>query len=155
MATAGKTPNKSEFVMELLRSNPEAKEKDAVAAWKQAGNEGTVSGTAFYSAKRALLGGSAAPAPAAGKTKPKSAPKGPKGKRKTEPVRASSVETEGQSPVPGTAKAVVGNKTQDRSRRLDAVEGGIDDLIFTLKEMGGVPEVEEALRAARRLLYRG
>ena len=34
------------------------------------------------------------------------------------------------------------------------MEGGIDDLIFALKEMGGVPEVEEALRAARRLLYR-
>lgn len=52
MATAGKTQNKSEFVLELLRSNPKAKEKDAVAAWKQAGNEGSVSSSAFYSAKR-------------------------------------------------------------------------------------------------------
>jgi len=155
MATAGKTQNKSEFVLELLRSNPKAKEKDAVAAWKQAGNEGSVSSSAFYSAKRTLLGGSDAPASAAGKTKPKSAPKGPKGKRKSEPVRATSGGPNGQSPQQETVKAVGVNKAEDRSRRLDAVEGGIDDLIFTLKEMGGVPEVEEALRAARRLLYHG
>src|SRR3954464_12772584 len=42
MATAGK---KSEFLLDLLRSNPDAGEKDAVAAWQQAGNEGTISPT--------------------------------------------------------------------------------------------------------------
>lgn len=155
MATAGKTPSKSEFLLEFLRSNPDAKEKDAVAAWQQAGNEGTVSSSAFYAAKRTLVEESGAPAPTPGKTKPKSSPKGLKGKRKSEPIRASSGETNGQPPAQETVKAVGGDKAQDRSRRLDAVEGGIDDLIFTLKEMGGVPEVEEALRAARRLLYKG
>jgi hypothetical protein len=35
---------------------------------------------------------------------------------------------------------------------LDEVEAGIDHLIFTLKMNGGLPEVEAALRAARRLV---
>ncbi len=39
-------------------------------------------------------------------------------------------------------------------RMVDQVEAGIDDLIFTLKVNGGMPEVEAALRAARRLLVR-
>ena len=37
---------------------------------------------------------------------------------------------------------------------VDEVEAGIDDLMFTLKVNGGMPEVEAALRAARRLLVR-
>jgi hypothetical protein len=163
MATTGKNQKKSAFLRDLLRSNPNVSEKDAVAAWQRAGNEGTISPSTFYSAKRESAGGSGAPAPAAEKTKPQSSSKGPKGKRKSEPVQPSSLEsngqspsleTNGQSPAPEPTKVGGGDEAQDRSRRLDAVEGGIDDLIFTLKEMGGVPEVEEALRAARRLLYR-
>lgn len=153
MATAGKTQKKSEFLQDLLRSNSNASEKDAVAAWQQAGNEGTISPSSIFTAKRKLAGGSAAPASAEEKPRRKPSSKGPKGKRKSEPVRAASGESNGQSSAPGTAKASR-DEAQDRSRKLDAVEGGIDDLIYTLKEMGGAPEVEEALRAARRLLYR-
>ena len=36
----------------------------------------------------------------------------------------------------------------------DEVEAGIDDPMYMLKDSGGMPEVEAALRAARRLLYR-
>jgi len=42
----------------------------------------------------------------------------------------------------------------DQGQVLDQMEGTIDDLIFQLKTMGGRPEVEEALRRARRFLYR-
>ena len=42
----------------------------------------------------------------------------------------------------------------DLGRVVDEVEAGIDDLIFILKVNGGMPEVEAALRAARRLLVR-
>ena len=38
---------------------------------------------------------------------------------------------------------------------IDGVEAGIDHLIFTHKVNGGMPEVEAALRAARRLLTGG
>lgn len=37
---------------------------------------------------------------------------------------------------------------------VDEVEAGIDELIFILTLNGGMPEVEEALRAARRMLTR-
>jgi hypothetical protein len=153
MATRGKPQNKSTFLRELLLSNPNAKEKDAVAAWKQAGNEGTVSSSAFYSAKRESVGAAGGPASASEKTRSKSSPKGPKGERKSKTVRASYPESNGQSHMSESARTVGKRDAQDHSRTLDAVEGGIDDLIFRLKEMGGVPEVEEALRAARRLLY--
>ena len=155
MATSGKSQKKSEFLRELFRSDPNVSEKDAVAAWQRAGNEGKISSSSYFTAKKKSVGGSRAPEAAAVRTKAKPSSKGPKGKRKSEPVRATSGGPNGQSPQQETVKAVGVNKAEDRSRRLDAVEGGIDDLIFTLKEMGGVPEVEEALRAARRLLYHG
>ncbi len=154
MATTGKSQKKSEFLRELFRSDPNASEKDAVAAWQKAGYEGTISSSSYFTAKKKSAGGSRAPATPAERIKPKSSSTGPKAKRQSEPVQASSGASNGESPAPETAKAGGGEKGQDRSRRLDAVEGGIDDLIFALKEMGGVPEVEEALRAARRLLYR-
>ena len=47
----------------------------------------------------------------------------------------------------------MGRRVQ-RSRVVDEVEAGIDQLMFTLKLNGGMPEVEAALRAARRLLTR-
>ena len=153
MATTGKRQKKSEFLRQLFRSDPNTSEKDAIAAWQGAGNEGTISSSSYFTAKKKSVGESRAPGASAERTKPKST-MGPKGRRKSESVRASSGESNGQSPAPETGKVGGGEKGQDRSRRLDAVEGGIDDLIFTLKEMGGAPEVEEALRAARRLLYR-
>ena len=55
-----------------------------------------------------------------------------------------------------TAKAVRGESSDSggMSRLVDEVEAGIDELMFTLKLYGGMPEVEAALRAARRLLTR-
>ena len=44
-------------------------------------------------------------------------------------------------------------QTEDKDQVLDEVEEGIDELIFRLKGIGGRPEVLEALRRARRLLY--
>ncbi len=153
MATTGKNQKKSEFLRELFRSDPNVRKKDADAAWRRAGNEGTISSSSYFTAKKKSAGGSRDPEDFAEKSRAKST-KGTKGKRKSEPVQASSGESNGQSPAPEKARSGGRGEVQDRSRRLDAVEGGIDDLIFALKEMGGVPEVEEALRAARRLLYR-
>ena len=49
---------------------------------------------------------------------------------------------------------IVARATGDLGRVVDKVEAGIDDLMFTFKVNGGMPEVEAALRAARRLLVR-
>jgi hypothetical protein len=43
--------------------------------------------------------------------------------------------------------------TEDRSRVLDELEAGIDDLIYKLMLIDGSPEILAALRQARRILY--
>ena len=54
------------------------------------------------------------------------------------------------APAPGSETIA----SVDLGRVVDEVEAGIDDLMFMLKVNGGMPEVEAALRAARRLLTR-
>jgi hypothetical protein len=42
----------------------------------------------------------------------------------------------------------------DRTRVLTRLEGQIDGMLFEIKTAGGLPEFEEALRRARRILAR-
>ena len=42
----------------------------------------------------------------------------------------------------------------DRTRVLTRLEGQIDDMIYEVKVASGLPEFEEALRRARRILAR-
>jgi hypothetical protein len=42
----------------------------------------------------------------------------------------------------------------DRTRVLTRLEGRIDGMLFEIKVAGGLPEFEEALRRARRILAR-
>ena len=42
----------------------------------------------------------------------------------------------------------------DRTRVLTRLEGQIDGMLFEIKVAGGLPEFEEALRRARRILAR-
>ena len=42
----------------------------------------------------------------------------------------------------------------DRTRALIRLEGAIDDLLHEIKRTGGLPECEETLRKARRILVR-
>ena len=41
----------------------------------------------------------------------------------------------------------------NRERVLDQVEADIDEIIFNLKGLGGMPEVEAALREVRRMVH--
>jgi hypothetical protein len=50
-ATKAKGPNKSAFIRELLRRNPETNLKAVNAAWKKAGHSGSISNPLFYQAK--------------------------------------------------------------------------------------------------------
>ena len=52
MATTGKRQKKSEFLRDLFRSDPNTREKDAVEAWRRAGNEGTISSSSYFTAKK-------------------------------------------------------------------------------------------------------
>jgi hypothetical protein len=69
-------------------------------------------------------------------------------KARTTPARAN-----GHRPSASPARAT--SVSGGRDRLVDEVEVGIDRLIFQLKSEGDMPEVEAALRRARRILIRG
>jgi hypothetical protein len=52
-----------------------------------------------------------------------------------------------------TAAAVNGQPRGDRSTVLNDLEADIDRLIFKSMAIGDLPEIEDSLRKARRLLY--
>jgi hypothetical protein len=127
-------PMKSAFVRELLGRTPEANLKAVNEAWNKAGCKGSISSTLLHlvksKMKNASMKGSATGA-TAGK---------PGARKPTKQVRS----------VANGHSAVAGGDGE----LLDELEVEIDDLIFRLKGLGGMPEAEEALRQARRFLVR-
>ena len=131
---------KSAFVRELLGRDPEADEQAVNEAWQKAGNQGTISGSLIYKI-RSNMG-------LTGKGRPKAkATKGPKAK----PVAQAQPESNGPPAESATGPA---STAGGRGRTLDRVEDRIDDLIFQLKDLGGMEQAQEALRLARRLVVR-
>ena len=151
MATAGKGQNKSAFLRDLFEKNPAVKEAEAIEAWQKAGNEGEIGGSLYYNVKRAIKGVTSATAAEAPKPRAKSASKGPKGKRTSEPTVEARPESNG---VAAPSKPVGGSRSGDRERVLDRVEDGIDDLIDQLKHLGGMELALESLKKVRRVVVR-
>ena len=159
--TAGQGEGKTAFVRDLLQRDSRANERSINEAWKATGNEGTISGTLVYTIRKdlGLTGkGQSAGGPSVGeaatvKPKPKSPSKGPKATRATKSVEAATVKSNERGAPPKPEVKSEAAQTEDKDQVLDEVEEGIDDLIFRLKGLGGRPEVLEALRRARRLLY--
>lgn len=157
MATGpGINQGKSAFLKEFLPDNPDANEEAVNKAWKTAGNEGTISGSLVNKLRsdlgltggRGRKGGESGQAKASGA---KGQGKAAKGKQSGQ-AGGESRPQGGRQGSAASAPAKGVNGSGDREQALDRVEDGIDDLIFTLKANGGMPEVEAALRAARRLL---
>jgi hypothetical protein len=127
---------KSEFVMQMLESNPDANLKAVNDAWKQGRRAGSISSTLLYLVKSKMKGGGssgAASAGAGGLTMVKlGATRGRPGRPASTIVRVAPSGSKGAA--------------------LERIEVEIDDMIFELKSMGGMADVEEALRGARRLL---
>jgi hypothetical protein len=136
--TKTKGPNKSEFIRQLLRRDPETNLKAVNAAWKKAGHTGSISNPLFFQVKARAIGtttkGLANGATASKATAPKPTTKN------TEPARQHASK---RNVASGSNGGV-----------LDDLEGEIDGLIFKLMGVGGMTEVEEALRRARRLIVR-
>ena len=162
MATStGQGEGKTTFVRDLLQRDSGVNERSINEAWKAAGNEGTISGTLVYkirkdlglTGKRQSADGSRAGEAAAVKPKPESPSKGPKATRATKSVEAATVKSNERGAIPRPEVRSEAAQTEDKDQVLDEVEEGIDELIFRLKGLGGRPEVLEALRRARRLLY--
>jgi hypothetical protein len=153
---------KSSFIREVLGRDPEANEQTVNEAWKEAGNEGTISGSLVSKIRSglALTGkkGSRNGAVAGGEA-PKRTPKRAAGTRGRKAEQANGPESEiepmGGALTPTQAGDQEATRAGDQERLLDEMESDIDDLIHRLKDQGGRPEVEEALRRARRLLVRG
>jgi len=148
---------KSSFIRELLGRDPEANEQVVNEAWLEAGNEGSISNSLVSKIRSDMgLTGKGRSRQGGNQTRTPKRATGARG-RKTEQTNGPESEIE---PTGGASTAtqvedqgVTGAEDQDRT--LDELEGGIDELIFRLKGLGGKPEVEEALRRARRLLVRG
>jgi hypothetical protein len=138
---------KSAFLRELLGDDPEADMQAVNDAWQEAGNPGTISGS-LVSKIRSGLGltdKGRSPGEAAGR------PKAKKKRPATRPVTPAQSESDGPAPATATGPA---STAGDRGRTLDQVEARIDELIFELKDLGGLERAQEALRLARRLVVR-
>jgi hypothetical protein len=135
-AKKGVDQGKTAFLTEMLERDPGATEPEIVAAWKSAGREGTISGSLIYKV-RTRLGLS-------GKGK---ASKGPalRGRPKGSGAATKGLVRRGPGRPPGP---------ESKNRRLDEIEGEIDDLMYKLKGLGDMADVEAALRWARRALVR-
>jgi hypothetical protein len=157
MATTAQGPSRSEFVLDLLGRDSTVNVKQANAAWKQAGREGTISASTFYSTKAEFNKKSAGEAGTVGAadkvSRPRTKPRKTKGEEASGSVGDSRVESNGRAlaAIPEVPSRPA--PTEDRGRVLDELEDGIDDLIFKLKGIGGSPEILAALRKARRMLY--
>jgi hypothetical protein len=139
---------KSAFIRDLLGRDPEADEDAVNEAWRKAGNQGSISGSLIYKIRSGLgLTGKGRSADvAAGRPKAKET-KAPKAK----PVAPARPQSNG----PPAASATGSESTAGaRGGALDRVEDRIDDLIFELKDLGGMERAQEALRLARRLVVR-
>ena len=129
-----KGPSKSAFVGEILGREPGANLSKVNEAWASAGNEGTISPSIYYKVKRERgVTGTQSPGELAspGESQPEASEAG-----------ISVVVIEGAPQLIGTTESPSVTASGDLGRVVDEVEAGIDDLIFTLKVNGGMPEVE-------------
>lgn len=154
MATV-KTKGKSGFLKEFFVDHPDAGKSAIDEAWREAGNEGTISDSLISKIRKDLkLTGK-------GRPRAKASGKGGAGKRSAAAPRSSARKTG------TTAKTDVRHATEgvgrpaeartmgdDRTIVLIRLEGQIDQMLHEIKLTGGLPEFEEALRKARRILIR-
>ncbi len=141
MATPEQVPNKTDFLRDLFRKNPGINEKEAALTWKQAGYDGSISASLFYTTKAALN------KPSAPVTVTESESRVPAPK-KSSPKKAEP------APTPKDRDRPKKPRDDDRERMLANIEGDIDRVIFKLMVLGGMERVEETLRSARRAVTR-
>ena len=134
-------------------------------AWTKAGHAGTIS-ESLVNKIRSEMGLTGQQRPGARVTESaRSAeqPAAPAPRRRTGPKRVggrSPAQGDGR-PVPQVTESEAGPQGagsqsggDDRTRVLTRLEGQIDGMLFEIKVAGGLPEFEEALRRARRILAR-
>ncbi len=153
MATErGVNQGKTVFVQKQLQEDNTANVASINKAWKAAGNADSISVSLVSKMRRkaGLTGGK-------GRATGKQAFAGTKGQARVSTEGAAkregvSAPSNGRGETVAAKAKSTGTGVSDRV--VDEVEAGIDDLMFKLKVNGGMPEVEQALREARRMLLR-
>jgi hypothetical protein len=144
MATGpGVNQGKTAFVQEQLRKDRTANPEAINRAWAGAGHEGEISASLV------------------GKTRQRLGLTGKRGARPGRPKKVAGATAE-VSPKGARAERAAGpvalasptNGRRHRGRVLDEIEGDIDRLIFKLKAVGGMDQIEDELRRVRRRLVR-
>jgi hypothetical protein len=152
---------KSSFVKEFFVDHPKAKAGEINEAWRAAGNQGSISSSLISSVRTDLglkgKGQSKAKVKASvGAPKRSSAVSKP-GDRTTGPEAGGHTgkRADGKPSVEVLDRPARSRATgDDRTQLLTTLEGQIDEMLFEIKVAGGLPEFEEALRRARRILVR-
>jgi hypothetical protein len=161
----GRDEGKSAFVGDVLTKDNQANTEAVNLAWTEAGHEGTIS-ESLVNKIRSRMGLTGQQRPRARVTESAGSaeqPVAPATRRRTGPKRVG-----GRSPAKGNGRHVpqvteseagpqgAGSQSggNDRTRVLTRLEGQIDEMLFEIKVAGGLPEFEEALRRARRILAR-
>jgi hypothetical protein len=156
-----KGEGKSGFLKEYFVDHPDAGKATIDEAWQDAGNEGTISDSLIYKVRSDLgLTGKA-------RTKAEVSGKAGAGKQSSAAPESSARRTGPKAEDRTTAGAngrhttvALGRPVEpravgdDRTRVLIRLEDQIDDMIHEIKLAGGLPEFEETLRKARRILVR-
>jgi hypothetical protein len=164
MATV-KGEGKTAFLKDVLTKNNQANAEAVNEAWKAAGHEDTISESLVNKIRSQMgLAGNLRSRPKVTESAESAEQTAaPATRRGTGPKRVG-----GRSPAKGNGRHVPqvtesevgpqGARSQsggdDRTRVLTRLEGQIDEMLFEIKTAGGLPEFEEVLRKARRILAR-
>ena len=126
------SPGKAMFVKEFLNDHPQGNVAAVNKAWQAAGFDGSIGKSVVFKVKSAMgLTGNVRPN--AKKTKPSAT-----NKKRATPRKVITAAVNVRSP---------------RTDVLNELEADIDRLLFKVMGVGALPDIEDTLRRARRLLY--
>jgi hypothetical protein len=161
----GRDQGKSAFVRDVLTKDRQANHEVVNRAWTEAGHAGTIS-ESLVGKLRSEMGLTGQPRPGARVTESAESAgqsAAPATRRGTGPKKGGGrtpAKRDGR-PVPQVTASEAGPQGSgsqsggdDRTRVLTRLEGRIDEMLFEIKVVGGLPEFEEALRRTRRILAR-
>jgi hypothetical protein len=155
-----KAEGKSGFLKEFFVDHPDAGKSAINEAWREAGNEGTISDSLTSKIRRdlGLTGkgrGTAEAKASVGAGKRSSAAPKSKGGRTTPKAAGRTAKANGRLVTETLDRPAERQSSgEDRTTLLIRLEGEIDDMLHEIRVAGGLPEFEEALRRARRVLAR-
>jgi hypothetical protein len=156
-----KDEGKSMFLKEYLVDHPDAGTEAIAAAWREAGHAGTISTSLIGKVRKDL--GLTGQGTAQGKSRARVGTSQRSSAGSKSDARGASTEVGGRTLAQESSRPVTGGLEQpaapraaggDRTGVLIRLEGAIDDLLHEIKLTGGLPEFEETLRRARRILVR-